>query len=589
MSSKMHGKQFLKGLSQYRVAPGVETLVIRDYLSALDCPRSLAIWLLFSNNEHQQLTEIEFDPHAYENYVECRDAYAATKFLSKYKGLSLPFDLDEVAMRKFFEFELLCKQTNARFRSLSSCPLYRGATVWLHSATIRKIDKVLGEFSVEEFFSKPDWGPGASTLIKRSDASPVEKFQCEIGITRDLLDLLPLNAFKEIYPLWAQALCDAGFPGVQVGNKVVTVPKDASTNRVIAIEPGINLWFQKSIGDMIGSRLRRFGIDIRYQTRNQQLAKKASFTGHLVTVDMSSASDSICSSVVEALLPLRWHFMMDRCRSRYGSSESGLVEWSKFSSMGNGFTFPLQTLIFYAVACSCVNYLHLSSDEVSVYGDDIILPTAAFSLFSEMMNFYGFRINLKKSHYDSYFRESCGSHYYRGLDLKPIYLKDKLTSVQSMFRLANAIRRLAHRRNFGYGCDARFRTTFDLLVRTVPSSLRIRIPEGLGDGGFISNFDEATPKKARHGIEGYFVYNLTEVSFTNQDERVGYLLSQLWRMSRSPEKELLSGNRTKLKATDAPITVAPGLEYNTVPSHKGVRLKIVRSLVQQWYDLGPWL
>jgi hypothetical protein len=604
MSSKKYGSKFLKGLTSFRVPGEVTSLAIEEFLASLDCPRALTALILYRTGEHEQLAKLEFNPVHYLTMVDCRDAYAATKFLSKFKGLSSGLDLDKVAFEKFDQFELLCKQTNNRFRNLASDTLYRGKAVWLHSAVIRKIAKILGDFESDEFFSMPDWGPGASTLIRRREASSVKKFQCETGITRDLYNLIPTGLLEEKYPLWTRQLRLMGFPTHQVGNKVVTVPKDAMTNRVIAIEPGINLWFQKSVGEMIGRRLRRYGVDLRYQTRNQQLALKGSKTNLLATVDLSSASDSIARTVVEELLPPRWFHVMDACRSHYGSRNASTVRWEKFSSMGNGFTFQLESLIFYAVASCCAEYVNISSADVSAYGDDVILPSACFGLFSEMLSFYGFRINEKKSHFDSPFRESCGSHFFSGVDVKPVYLKDRLLSIQAVFRLANAFRRLAHRRMNFYGCDANLRHVFDLLVQRVPKALRLRIPATLGDGGFISNFDEATPSKAKHGIEGYRVVNLVEVSRTYRDETMGYLLASLWSLPDIPiendrvyqlvlptqdfPKKGIPERRTRLKAITFLTRVGTIEGYNTVPLRNSTRLKLVNSLVQQWYDLGPW-
>jgi hypothetical protein len=603
MSFEKHGTKFLKGLRTLRVPLAVTTRVVKDYLSSLDCPRALTAWLLYESGEHEQLANLSFDPAHYNSVVSCRDAYAATKFLSKFKDLSLPYDLDDAAMQKFEKFELLCKQTNIRFRDLSVDPLFAGRTVWLHSAVIRKIERILGGFSADEFFSSPDWGPGASTLIKRREASPEKKFQLEVGITRDLYNLIPWETLEMVYPRWASQLPLAGFPAFQVGNKVVTVPKDSTANRVIAIEPGINLWFQKSIGDMIGRRLRRCGVDLRFQSRNQKLARAGSLSNRLATVDLSSASDSISCSVVEELIPPRWFTLMDSCRSHYGTHNAQVRRWNKFSSMGNGFTFQLESLIFFAVAKCCAEYLHLS-DEVSAYGDDVILPSACYELFSEMMQFYGFLINGKKSFFNSPFRESCGAHFFSGVDVKPIYLKGNVSSVPAIYRLANAIRRLAHRHNESYGCDSRFRVAFDHLVASVPAALRLRIPETLGDGGFISNFDESAPRRARHGIEGYRVRNLVEVSKTYQDETMGYLFSSLWRLRRNSRSiedleaerrlsiaEFHIGGRdchARLKAFALRLHSSSSARRNSVELKGEVRLRLANSLVQQWYDLGPW-
>lgn len=610
MSFKKFGPRYLKGFRDFRVRSDLTSEAIEKFLSALDCPRALTVLMLYRNMEHEQLANLEFDPLHYENGAALRDAYAATKFLSKFKGLTLGYDLDEVALQKFNEFELLCRHTNARFRKLEHDPLFRGRAVWLHNAVVLKISKILGEWTTEELFDAPDWGPGATTLIKRRDASSVKKFQCETGITRDLYDLVPLSVLEGFYPLWAKQLKLAGYPTFQTGNKVITVAKDAKANRVIAIEPGINLWFQMSVGKMIGRRLRRCGIDLRWQERNQLLALKGSKDQSVATVDLSSASDSISTAVVEALVPPRWFHLMDACRSHFGVQGTQVKKWEKFSSMGNGFTFQLESLIFYAVAKCCAEYLHVDED-VSAYGDDVILPTVCFELFSEMMAFYGFRINKRKSHYDSTFRESCGAHFHSGLDVKPIFLKERLSSVLSVYRLANAVRRLAHRRNNLFGCDAKLRSTFVHLRRAVPQALRLVIPATLGDGGFIGSFDEATPSRIRlkgrlkHGIEGYRVPNAIEAVKTRYDDTEGYLIASLWALEHKPvEETLLEDARIRLALDDlkrdhpgsqamleaiAKLPVTRSSEgCNSVPMNGRKTVKVAMSIVQQWYDLGPW-
>lgn len=605
MSFKKHGTRDPKGFGQYRVSTELEPLVIQEFLSALDCPRALTVAILVRNREYEQLAKLSFNPLDYASTHDLRCAYSATKFLSKYADFDSGLDLNDIALEKFEEFELLCRSTNNRFRHLGADPLYKGTAVWLHHAISRKISSMLGDFSWDEFFCVPDWGPGASTLIKRRDACTSIKFQFETGITRDLLSLVPLAKLQEVYPLWGNHLATENvFPTFVAGNKVTTVPKDSTTNRVIAIEPGFNLFFQAAIGDMIKGRLRRCGVDLRWQNRNQQLALSGSLTSKLATVDMSSASDSIAIEVVRELIPPDWFEVMDACRSHYGTrSGFPLRKWEKFSSMGNGFTFQLESLIFYAISFCCAEYLHCSTKDVSVYGDDIIVPTDVFELLSEVMSFYGFRINTKKSHYGSYFRESCGAHYHHGVNVKPIYFKSKLTSILSVYRLANAIRRLAYRFSGSwYGCDSRFGHVHHLLVQSVPQALRLWIPDQLGDGGFVVDFDKALPVRAGRGYEGFHVWHLQEVSHTHSEERLGYLLAELWRMDKRSRTELLidealidgtilndPGSRRAILKAIAEITRLDwkgGL--NKVPYTGRVKLRLSKSIVTQWRDLGPW-
>jgi hypothetical protein len=569
MSFKKRSSSFLDEARRYRAPLEVTSDAIEKFLQSLDCPRAQTVWMLYYYGEHAQLADLAFDPLHYLTAVELGDAYAATKFLSKFKGLSLGYDLDDVAVKKFLKFELQCKHTNGRFRNLAADPLFCGPVVWLHNEIRRKIASVLGDFNVEEIFSTANWGPGATTLVKARDASSANKFQHEAGITKDLYALFPDTMLREAYPTWYSHLLEIGFPIFQVGNKVVTVPKDATANRVIAIEPGLNLWFQKAIGNMLQRRLLRVGIDLSKQEINQNLACESSKHSHLATVDFSSASDSIARCVVEDLLPPRWFSLLDSCRSRFGQQGSDLLEWEKFSSMGNGFTFQLQSLLFYAIARCVVEFLHTDSlsasvNRVSVYGDDVIIPVGCLDLFSKCSAFYGFTLNEKKSHSHSFFRESCGAHYAWGADVKPIYLKDILSNVLTVYRLANAVRRFAHRRLARFGCDVRLRSVFHFLKSQVPRRFQLAIPETLGDGGFVENLDVAVPSRCRHGVEGYRVRNLAAMSRTHELVGVGLLLSRLWVPSSHEER-------------------------NTVPQRGRTKLALKMSLVSQWYDLGPWM
>lgn len=590
MSYDKHGTNLLKGVRKYRVGPKVEPLVIKKFLSSLDCPRALTVWILYESGEHAQLASLGFNPEDYDGVIAIRDAYAATKFLSKFSGLSLGYDLDDVALTKFKKFEELCRHTNQRFRDLSVDPLFRGSTVHIHNACVRKIEKILGNWSADEFFECPDWGPGATTLIRRRDASSEVKFQCETGITRDLHALLPIETLSSAFPHWGDVLMSGKFPTFQVGNKVVTVPKDARSNRVIAIEPGINLFFQKSIGEMIRKRLLVTKTDIRDQGRNQRAAKSGSLLLDTATLDLSSASDSISLNLVEELLPPRWFSLLDSCRSKYGSLKGEQMRWEKFSSMGNGFTFPLQTLIFYALAFACVEYHDADLNKICVYGDDIIIPSVAFETFSAMLDFYGFQLNRDKSFVNSMFRESCGSHYFAGVDVKPFYLKDRILNILSIFKTANAIRRISHSR-CSFGCDSSFYGVHHYLVSVVPLALRFWISEGYGDGGFISNFDEARPKRARFQIEGFEVRTLVQSSRKRVEERPGYLLAELWRidgrdglnMSDSRLPPRLLAIRDEMHGLDG----RPARKNRLAISD--TYISITESLVPRWVDLGPWI
>jgi len=568
MSSKMRNTELAKLAQTFRVSTSATDVAVYDFLLALNTPRSLTVWLLYSQKEHEQLVSLEVNPNHYIDGESFRNDYLATQFLLKADFLKLPVSKKDAAMQKFHQYEELCGQTNNRFRNLSLDPQYNGPNVWLLNAVKRKIDMILGDFSADEFVDKANWGPGVTTLLKGEDVSAVTKFQCETGITRDLYSFVE-PWFESAYPLWAshlQTLEKSNISGCftfQGGNVIVTVPKNSKTDRVIAIEPGINLFFQKSIGSMIRRRLRRQGVDLNSQTRNQELARRSSHDDSLATVDFSSASDSISKSVVEELIPHRWLTILKATRSTIGMDAGKVLVWNKFSSMGNGYTFELESLIFYAAAVAVCEMLHQSTTDVSVFGDDVIIPSSCYKLFSSFCAFLGFRVNQQKSFSEGCFRESCGSHYYDSLDCKPIFLKGKLHNVQALYKLANNIRNLAHRYGSYRSCDVRWLPCWRHLCSRIPRHLRLVISRGIGDVGLIGNFDEATPSLAERGFEGFLVRAVTEIGVTRDSEGTGMLLARLWCGSER--------------------------EYGNTYTLRGLtKIRISRILVPLWYNLGPW-
>jgi len=581
MSFKKSHSDLLKAYRTTRYTQRMSDEAILLFLESLDCPRSLAVWLLYRNGEHSQLVDLGCRPEWFNTHSGFADAYAATSFLSKADFLDLPVSKKDAALAKFWEFEELCGTTNNRFRNLSLDPLYSGPNVHLLNAMVRKIDTLLTPMTSEEFAGNAGWGPGVSTLIKGEEVSAFNKFREERGITRDLYSLVA-PWFREAYPHLMKTATEEEIPPdafftYEIGNQVVTVPKNSKTDRVIAIEPGWNIWFQKSLGSSLRRRLRREGIDLNSQERNQQLAWDASIDDSLATVDFSSASDSISRELVRVLISdSNWFTLLDSCRSKVGVLGSKPFRWNKFSAMGNGFTFELESMIFYAAAFAVCEYLHLDTRKISVFGDDVILPSDAYTLYSSFSEFLGFKINPKKSFVNSPFRESCGGHYYDGIDCKPIYLKSRITNVESLYKLANSVRRYAHRRDFNRGCDARHLRCWSYLVGRIPKSLRFRIPEGFGDGGLISSFDEACPGLARdgryayprsagRGFEGFRFPMIVYVGKRRSSDHRAMLITRLWQ----PSVDEAHGNNYTLRGS--------------------VRVKLTLDvLTPRWYDLGPW-
>jgi len=225
-------------------------------------------------------------------------------------------------------------------------------------------------------------------------------------------------------------------------NKIAFVPKTAKTFRSIAVEPLGNGFIQKGTDLLMRKLLKRVGIDLSDQSLNQRMARQGSLDDSdesFCTLDLTSASDSISVALVRELLPPDWFNFLNRIRSP-SYELSGVVSTSnKFCTMGNGFCFPLETLIF-ASACHAVNAGRASTDFM-VYGDDIIVRRKFYDDLVSLLLRLGFLPNRRKSFKEGPFRESCGSHWYRGEDVNSFTLNFRLDNLQSMFKFVNLAQR----------------------------------------------------------------------------------------------------------------------------------------------------
>lgn len=469
---------------------------IKPFLEALGTPRALTVWLLYCHGEHQQLVDLTIDPRHYAD-AECFSLdYAATEFLSKADFLTLDVDRAQVAKRKAQASEEKCGQTNANLWAWSATGLYPDGVFAAISAVAWKIQRILGAFDPEEFVDSCGWGPGANVGIPRRKATGYYKYGMKPTCTPRCYSFCE-KWFPAAWPTWARQLGwgDEGTVPVRLvpGNNLTTVPKNAKTDRTISVEPSLNLYLQKGVGVMMKRRLAIAGNDLRTQVPNQELAR-VGVERHLATVDFAAASDTISEVLVERLLPEDWYSVMNAIRCHIGT-ESGIPthRWEKFSTMGNGFTFELETLIFLTLAWHCCDVLGLGYRDVRVFGDDVILPADAVPLYKQLASAFGFTINGEKTWCDGSFRESCGSHWFDGLDVKPIYLKSLPKDPRDLFKFANQIRKFASRR-MTFGCDARFRGAWTKIHAQIPAEYRhLYGPESLGDSVIWENEEYAKP------------------------------------------------------------------------------------------------
>lgn len=164
-SPKRRSSELLQVARNFRESRQTTDVNIRHFLSALDTPRALTVWLLYNSKEHDQLTALDCYAKDYVCPWRFRDDYTATNYLSKASFLKTSFNREQVALEKFEQYELLCSQTNTRFKNPHLDPLYNGASVWLLNATKQKIMRILGEYSADEFVDEANWGPGVTTML----------------------------------------------------------------------------------------------------------------------------------------------------------------------------------------------------------------------------------------------------------------------------------------------------------------------------------------------------------------------------------------------------------------------------------------
>lgn len=298
----------------------------------------------------------------------------------------------------------------------------------------RTVSTVLGPLKDEILLGS--FSGGASTSRRRTESHPAQKFADKADATESA-EFYVESLYRQA-PLFRKYGTFGRLQTVE-GAVLFTVPKKTDIDRCACKEPDFNMFLQKGVGRHIRSRLRRHGQDLNDQSRNRKLAEQGSRDGTLATLDLSSASDTITIEAVRALLPTEWFEYLNDIRSPIVVVDGRNHRTEMFSSMGNGFTFELESLLFYALVRAAA-YFEGVPGVISVYGDDIICPSGAYDAVSWVLKEFGFSVNDKKSFATGPFRESCGGHYHNGDDVTPFYLKRKPVVLTDLIRVCNQLR-----------------------------------------------------------------------------------------------------------------------------------------------------
>lgn len=222
--------------------------------------------------------------------------------------------------------------------------------------------------------------------------------------------------------------------------RVVFVPKTLAAPRVIAIEPSCMQFVQQGFSKLMTRTIESHYLtsgSVRFsdQQRNRSLAYSASKDRAHATLDLSDASDRVSLELVQrifrhcSILPY-----LEDARSLHADLPDGTnIILRKYASMGSALCFPVEASVFYTLILAAMFHatgkrpsyrnIQLFKKDITVFGDDIVVPTRYADVVSDYLESYGLRVNRRKSFSRSAFRESCGADFYDGHSVLPVYAR----------------------------------------------------------------------------------------------------------------------------------------------------------------------
>lgn len=480
---------------------------MQAFLAAHETPLSKTALSAVQEGRWGDLIRLRVDPRSYsdaDSYY--RDAVVAS-LLKKFQGKIDNVDPVQTAKDKWWSAEKQNYLTNQRlipyvpFRYQAfrpGLPNKDRAIDEFFTRVRKKIETWVGASPPSLVDGR--FGPGATISDPGQLVTVPDKISSTPTLTPGALWFLPQWSAT----MWAR---DALMHGRQVvfcrGNRFATAPKKADEDRSIGIEPPINMFYQLGHGRVLRMRLRNAtGWDLdKAQSTHRQVACEASVHLRFATLDLSNASDTVCRNLVRVLMPAPWVSILESLRSPITSMDGRSVYLEKFSSMGNGFTFELETIIFAALCSEAIigsgHGAGVLGKDLFVFGDDIICPDGAVRAITAVLGFCGFTVNEDKSfHGQIPFRESCGGDFFSGRAVRPFYLKDEPRDITQKIALVNGISR-AFRCESSMEMDDKQLRAWRRAVDWVPPGFRHFGPKRLGDVVIHEDQRSWTVKRSR--------------------------------------------------------------------------------------------
>jgi hypothetical protein len=451
---------------------------------------------------------------------------SAYEFKIRYQMESLfkrhRFDNDLFSEQDLLEKSVLQYQTNQdRLTTLNQTrdelPMY----IWnVLSQARRYCKKVLGRFDKEKHKALCRFGSRATVGVPLRLACEAERYRVPISGSSDHISWFVdeiLSADPSVSDYIYSQVGDREIPFQLVDTLTLTlVPKTFKSLRSIMPNTTLGSFYSAGLGDMISDRLKRAGYDITtLQVEHGVLACGSSISGKLVTMDQSLASDNITAWLVEQLLPYDWFEALSLGRVGKVRLPDGRVTLlESFCTMGIGFTFPLQTLIFLSLLKG-ISSQYAPRCKISAYGDDLIYDKRIHPFVDTIFTRLGLIINRDKTFVDGPFRESCGSDFYAGVDVRPFQPQNERSSCTrreyeaTCYKYINGLLRRWH------ACE--LEQTLALLVDELSRCSRgiLRVPpdfpdtagvrvSAMVDFGFLPEVCCAPLKRLRHGRISFF-------------------------------------------------------------------------------------
>jgi hypothetical protein len=404
---------------------------------------------LYGDDQSSKDFVLQSDVADYWPGASARDICRLRLVRSFYKKLvdETAADADDKCLEKFLKSNLLCK--NWQLKCGSSLDEV------LVGEFQKQIDQFFypdGEPLVQSYFdilNHGRCGPGASLGANGEDFY-TKLFSSRLTATSPEMYKLYIE-YANWFTDWRDAeltrLISFGTPRYTSSSSLTFVRKTSRISRSICTEPSLNMIFQLGLGRIMEMRLAQyFGIDLARQPQmNVDLACIGSRTESVSTIDLEGASDSLSLSMCERFLPEYLLDILHMIRTPKTKIRGSEVTLEMMSTMGNGFTFPLQTILFSCAVRAAASSLSIDlgradSDSAlwGVFGDDIICPSLVTRRLYRLLDLLGFRVNYTKSYDLGPFRESCGADFYQGVNVRGVYIKSLLTQ-QSRYVAINLL------------------------------------------------------------------------------------------------------------------------------------------------------